>query len=114
VLGILALAIVFIGGYYYVKNSNYETTNDAQKVGLGFIVAKLGKRENRTLFIENQPVYPNMSDWLTENNDEIVRKVDKALDSRIVQLHCFVSIIVVNQKLSSSAIRCSMMANWLP
>jgi hypothetical protein len=116
ILNIIANLLIKRKTILVVSNNNSAVENVAEKlssskVGLGFIVAKLGKRDNRTLFIENQPVYPNMSDWLTENNDEIVRKVDKALDSRIVQLHCFVSIIVVNQKLLSSAIRCFMMAN---
>jgi DNA polymerase III delta prime subunit len=84
ILNIIANLLIHGKTILVVSNNNSAVGNVAEKlssskVGLGFIVAKLGNRENRALFIENQPVYPDMSDWLRESKGEIVHKVDDAL-----------------------------------
>jgi len=67
-----------------VSNNNSAVDNIAEKlssekVGLGFIVAKLGSVENRTQFIENQPKLPDMSDWELENESQVRKLVDENL-----------------------------------
>ena len=84
ILNIIANLLINGKTILVVSNNNSAVDNVAEKlsspkVGLGFIVAKLGSRENRAMFIENQPVYPDMSDWLRESKAEIVHKVDDAL-----------------------------------
>ena len=84
ILNIIANLLIKGKTILVVSNNNSAVDNVAEKlssskVGLGFIVAKLGSRENRAMFIENQPVYPDMSDWLGESKGEIVHKVDDAL-----------------------------------
>lgn len=49
-----------------VSNNNSAVDNVAEKlekVGLGFIVAKLGSVQNKETFITNQPCYPDMNGW---------------------------------------------------
>lgn len=67
-----------------VSNNNSAVDNVAEKlasdeVGLGFIVAKLGNRDNRAAFIENQPKYPNMDDWNIDDISATFKRVDEVL-----------------------------------
>lgn len=58
-----------------VSNNNSAVENVAEKLAwesLDFIVAKLGSVQNKEAFIANQPDYPNMSDWMIE--EESVRQ----------------------------------------
>jgi DNA polymerase III delta prime subunit len=85
ILNIIANLLIKGKTILVVSNNNSVVDNVAEKlsfskVGLGFIVVKLGSRESRAMFIENQPAYPDMSDWLRESKGEIVHKVDDALD----------------------------------
>lgn len=60
-----------------VSNNNSATANvleKLQKNGLAFFVAPLGKRENKELFIENQPTIPQeLASWAMTLND--IKKV---------------------------------------
>lgn len=63
ILNIIANLLIKGKTILMVSNNNSAVDNVAEKlssskVGLGFIVAKLGSRKNRAMFIENQPVYP--------------------------------------------------------
>lgn len=62
-----------------VSNNNSATENvyeklSSPKYNLGFIVATLGKTENKKQFIENQEAdYPDFSMWIEKENPEIIR-----------------------------------------
>ena len=75
VLGLLALAIVFIGGYYYVKNSNYETTNDAQIDGnIESVKSSVAGYIDEIRFEDNQLVQKGDT-LVVLNTDELSEKV---------------------------------------
>lgn len=53
-----------------VSNNNSAVDNVEEKlsgVGLGFIIAKLGSKQNKELFIANQSKYPKMDDWILKD-----------------------------------------------
>ena len=61
ILNIIANILMRNQTVMVVSNNNSATTNvleKLQKYGIGFIVASLGKRENKEHFIENQPTIP--------------------------------------------------------
>lgn len=61
ILNIIANILMRNQTVMVVSNNNSATTNvleKLQKYGMGFIVASLGKRENKEHFIENQPTIP--------------------------------------------------------
>lgn len=61
ILNIIANILMRNQTVLVVSNNNSATTNvleKLQKYGMGFIVAPLGKRENKENFIKNQPVIP--------------------------------------------------------
>ncbi|MCL1889598.1 MAG: AAA domain-containing protein [Desulfovibrionaceae bacterium] len=56
-----------------VSNNNAATSNvleKLEKAGLGFIAAPLGKKDNKSAFIGNQPKLPDMSDWSMGSQEE--------------------------------------------
>ena len=61
-----------------VSNNNSATANvleKLQKYGLDFIVAPLGKRENKEFFINNQPVVPDeLQTWSLSMTDSFQEK----------------------------------------
>ena len=65
-----------------VSNNNSATANvleKLQKNGLAFFVAPLGKRENKELFIENQPSIPQeLATWAMASNEIKEAKGDTA------------------------------------
>lgn len=66
ILNIVANALRLGQTVAIVSNNNAATKNIADKLGqsgLGFLLATLGKRENKNAFIANQPRYP---DWLAQ------------------------------------------------
>lgn len=64
-----------------VSNNNSAIENVKEKLdkeGLGFIVATLGKTDNRTNFINNgQSPYPDMADWQDTNANETIKIIDE-------------------------------------
>ena len=73
ILNIIANILMRDQTVMVVSNNNSATTNvleKLQKYGIGFIVAPLGKRENKELFIENQPtISAELFSWkLTPDN----------------------------------------------
>ena len=64
-----------------VSNNNSATTNvleKLQKYDMGFIVAPLGRRENKELFINNQPpISPEINSWELTPKDR-AEAIDKA------------------------------------
>ena len=61
ILNIIANILLRNQTVMVVSNNNSATTNvleKLQKYGIGFIVAPLGRRENKELFIKNQPTIP--------------------------------------------------------
>ena len=66
ILNIIANLLMLGKTALVVSNNNSAVDNVAEKlekVGLGFIVAKLGSVQNKETFITNQPCYPNMNVW---------------------------------------------------
>lgn len=63
-----------------VSNNNSAVENVKEKLdkeGLGFLVAKLGKSDNRNDFIERgQTPYPDMENWQEENVHEAIKELD--------------------------------------
>lgn len=63
-----------------VSNNNSATTNvldKLNKVGLGFIVAPLGRKENKEAFIENQPLVPDeLQSWICDAADKSQKLID--------------------------------------
>ena len=66
ILNMVANAIHFGQTVAVVSNNNAATTNVADKLkerGLGFLLASLGRRDNKTAFIEAQSEYPVSMHW---------------------------------------------------
>lgn len=84
ILNIIANILMRNQTVMVVSNNNSATTNvleKLQKYGMGFIVAPLGRRENKEHFIKNQPTIPQeLHSWeLTpENRDNAKRDVSLA------------------------------------
>ena len=65
-----------------VSNNNSAVENVQEKLsaeGLGFLVAKLGNKENKENFIAHQPVYPVMNDWILEQRNVVQQASAEAL-----------------------------------
>lgn len=67
ILNIIANLLVAKKSVLIVSNNNSATENVLEKLsknGLGFLVASLGKRENKEAFVANQPpLNPELSSW---------------------------------------------------
>ena len=78
ILNIIANILVQGKSVIVVSNNNSATANvleKLQKYGLDFIVAPLGKRENKEAFIENQPVIPDaLQSWSLPMTDAFQEK----------------------------------------
>lgn len=84
ILNIISNLLIHGKTILVVSNNNSAVANVAEKlasdkVKLDFIVAKLGSRDNRTNFIENQPKYPNMDGWSRADRKNIIKKAGDAL-----------------------------------
>lgn len=74
ILNIIANLLIKKKTVLVVSNNNSAVDNVAEKLkaeGLGFLVAKLGSVENRSLFIANQTPYPDFSDWILDNQASV-------------------------------------------
>ena len=78
ILNIIANILVQGKTVMVVSNNNSATANvleKLQKYGLGFIVAPLGKRENKEAFVNNQPVVPDeLQTWSLSMTDSFQEK----------------------------------------
>lgn len=83
ILNIIANILMRNQTVMVVSNNNSATTNvleKLQKYGFGFIVAPLGKRENKELFIENQPTIPEeLNSWKLTPDDKRDARIEVAL-----------------------------------
>lgn len=85
ILNIIANILLRNQTVMVVSNNNSATINvleKLQKYGMGFIVAPLGKRENKEHFIENQPTIPqDIISWklTSKDNDNAKQKALLAL-----------------------------------
>lgn len=73
ILNIIANILVQGKTVLVVSNNNSATANvqeKLQKYGFGFVVASLGKRENKEAFIANQPLVPaDVDSWKMEDEE---------------------------------------------
>lgn len=80
ILNIVANIIAKKQTVLIVSNNNSAVENVKEKLdkeGLGFIVAELGKSDNRKVFIEHgQTGYPDMSSWKCDDYSQIIETVD--------------------------------------
>lgn len=87
ILNIVANIIARRHTVLIVSNNNSAVENVKEKLdkaGLGFVVAELGKQDNRNDFVKHgQLQYPDMSDW----NDADVHSTICKLDSLSKELH---------------------------
>ena len=78
ILNIIANILVQGKTVMVVSNNNSATANvleKLQKYGLGFIVAPLGKRENKEAFVNNRPVVPDeLQTWSLSMADSFQEK----------------------------------------
>lgn len=92
ILNIIANIVLRGKTVMVVSNNNSATANVREKLekyGLGFIVASLGSRDNKDLFIANQPELPSCIDrWRMSRQDSIstMRKVNLTL-TRLEQVY---------------------------
>lgn len=88
ILNIIANILMQNKSVIVVSNNNSATTNvheKLQKEGLDFIVAALGKKENKEHFIDNQPSIPTeLSDWKLELTEKWEKK--KCVSDAIIGL----------------------------
>ncbi len=88
ILNIIANLLVAKKSVLIVSNNNSATENVLEKLsknGLGFLVAPLGKRENKEAFVENQPqLNPELPSWritaseLNRATSEVNSSLEKA------------------------------------
>lgn len=78
ILNIIANIVVQGKTVMVVSNNNSATANVLEKLekfGVGFIAASLGSRENKELFIANQPVLPSeLEQWSLPEKDVLSTK----------------------------------------
>lgn len=92
-----------------VSNNNSATANvleKLQKYGLGFIVAPLGRRENKEHFITNQPAIPEeLQTWQLELGDRL--KMKREVASVLSQLRDIFSLQekLANDKQEQKAVK---------
>jgi len=82
ILNIIANLLLKNKTVLVVSNNNSAIENIADKLnkeGLGFIVAKLGSRENKESFIANQQPYPDMSEWIIDSTYATEKIASEAL-----------------------------------
>ena len=89
ILNIIANILLRNQTVMVVSNNNSATTNvleKLQKYGIGFIVAPLGRRENKEHFIENQPTIPQeLYSWELSPTDRTKAKQEASLTLSKVQ-----------------------------
>ena len=83
ILNIIANILLRNQTVMVVSNNNSATTNvleKLQKYGIGFIVAPLGRRENKEHFIENQPTIPQeLYSWELTSAEKAAAREDVSM-----------------------------------
>ena len=82
ILNIIANLIINNKTVLVVSNNNSAVENIEEKlasVDLDFIVAKLGSVKNKENFIDNQPEYPLMDNWVLEERDNVKQTAKDSL-----------------------------------
>lgn len=100
ILNIIANILMRNQTVMVVSNNNSATLNvmeKLQKYGLGFIVASLGKRENKENFIKNQPSIPQeLNSWALKKNDKT-----KIIDSTSATLSKLRDVFSLQEELAN-------------
>lgn len=96
ILNIIANLVIRSRNVEIVSNNNSATENVYEKLckyGYGFIVASLGKDDNKTKFIETQTGnYPDLADWNIEAEDYL------RANNRISEVSSLLNDIFNNQR----------------
>jgi len=84
ILNIIANLLIWNKSVLVVSNNNSAIENVAEKlsndsVGLDFLVAELGKKENKEAFVSNQPELPDMSGWVLTNSCAVREEIKEIL-----------------------------------
>lgn len=85
ILNIIANLLVAGKTVLVVSNNNSAVDNVAEKlsrseIGLDFIVAKLGKAENKSKFFASQPIRPDLSNWKLHGERAVKQDIRRALN----------------------------------
>lgn len=100
ILNIIANLLVVGKTVLVVSNNNSATENVLEKLnrhGLGFLVAPLGRKENKEAFIANQPkLNPDLLSW-RKTSSELNRVISDARNA----LQSVESIFEINEKLAA-------------
>lgn len=85
ILNIIANVLLQDKTVLVVSNNNSAVENVAEKlssdkIGLGFLIAQLGRKENKELFIDNQPQLPDFSDWKITDAGSIKKEIRDILN----------------------------------
>lgn len=80
ILNIIANLLMQGKSILVVSNNNSAIENVAEKlrkedVGLGFLVAELGRKENKEMFVANQPKQPDMTEWVLRNRHDVEKEL---------------------------------------
>ncbi len=101
ILNIIANIILQGKSVIVVSNNNSATTNvleKLQKHGLDFMVATLGKKDNKESFIENQPIVPeDLVNWNVDITENTKKKIQ--VSNSLSQLR---KVFVLQEKLAKS------------
>jgi len=127
ILNIIANLLVKGKTVMVVSNNNSAVDNVAEKlssdkVGLGFLVAKLGSVENRNHFIENQPTRPIIAGWKLENEYAVIKEISEALrlvsenfekQTQLSRLHTEQTSLETEAKYNTSTLNEDKAQSWL-
>ncbi len=108
ILNIIANLLVKGKSVLIVSNNNSAVENveeklSAEDVGLGFLVAQLGNKENKDRFVTNQPKLPDMLGWKLSDEQEVVREIKAKL--QIVSQGFERQILLAKLKLEKEALK---------
>lgn len=84
ILNIIANLLIQGKSVLVVSNNNSAIENVAEKlnkedIGLGFLVAELGRKENKEMFVANQPKQPDMTRWVLSNIHDVKKELGDIL-----------------------------------
>ena len=120
ILNIIASLLIRGKTIQVVSNNNSATQNVLEKLAspkynMGFLVATLGKRENKQAFINGQTgLYPQMDDWKKSPTALIALQTKVAELSKEVAEHFGVAYeVIVTQKIFDNKIKDFIVNGWL-
>lgn len=102
ILNIIANLLLHNKTVLVVSNNNSATQNVLEKLSLkeyslGFLVASLGKSQNKEEFIQNQSgQYPDLSGWKLEieQRDGLIEKIDKTVNDVYQRLKELTELVI--------------------